>query len=259
MKNDKDYDMNDLPFTLTFAPKSQTTTYFVIRPILTEDIIPLTQLTASVFCSSEPLMSSLNFTLEEVLPFMKIIVENNVEKGMGVVCCLRSTGEYASVLLCEDMYEPTDARKKTCEISQGFEQKNAIMALALDPCLKAVKEYYEKPDKIFQTVNLKVAVTAPKFQGLGLMSKLVQFVVNEHPMTKLAKLFFTSASNKGSQTCFERAGFKTVYEIVYKNMNVKGEKPFEDMEENLKKKGLKPTDKFKFMVLHKSQGLLLSN
>ncbi len=236
-------------YSIAFSSQKNPDLEFEIRPLHQKDIEAVSRWAAESFANREPIFHCLGFTPEDLYEFMRTCAEKCAQTNTAVLCCEKSSGDYASLLFTEDLFDPTDAVKKAGELNPSFKEKDKIMGSAIVPCIMPVIHNYKKPDQPLQKLNIKIAITAPKYQGLGLITRLIKFALEEHPVLKKYKMYLACASNPGSLAGFERNGFKILTQSVYRDIEVEGRKVFETMEEELKMRGLKPAEKISVVQL----------
>jgi len=242
-----------ITFYSTFKPKKDSHLEFEIKPLSFDKIEEICKQVAEICSSTEPTVNTLGFTQEELYLLLLGIAEINVEQHIGIECFEKNSGEFAATLLTEDLFymkSPAKLLKATERLPHLHDRLDKSLAV-IKKCMKAVQNAYLKPELPLQSFRIEVAVCNPKFQGLGLMTEMVRFMIKEHPFLKFAKSIVIEATNPGTQLVFERNGFKTYYELSYKNFEYKGEKILAGVEDKTQEKGFKPAKKLKVMVYHR--------
>lgn len=241
---------------------------FEIKPFTKELKITdkVCEMVTKAFIEQEPINLSLSFNYEEYYPFVQAIAEKNAEKGLGVVAIEKKSKEIAAVILNEDLIDIIDAHSIACKKSESFIEKHEIMRAALKPLLEKVKEFYAHTNEQFKKINIKKICTAKKYQNLGLITRLIKYVITEHPLYIFADSFVTASSSASSQIAFAKNGFKSILEEDYENIKItKVDKDktsevfvFDKMEDLLTEKNIPNSPVFKVMYYEKKKDYIQS-
>lgn len=243
-----------ITFYTTYKSKKDSLHEFEIKPLSCEKVEEIAKIVAHICSTTDPVVNTLGFTQEELYLLLVGIAEINIEQHIGISCFEKRSGEFAAILLTEDLFYMKNPNK-ILEVTQRLPHLHDRLDKALaivKRCMKAVPKAYKKAEFPLQKLRIEVAVTHPKYQGLGLMTRMVHFLLHEHPYLKFAESVVTEATNPGTQTVFERNGFKSHYELSYKSFEYKGERVLEAVEQKTKEKGFKPAKKLKVMILEKN-------
>jgi hypothetical protein len=218
-------------YSAKFVTKKRPNIEFEIRPITSEIIPEVAREGARILTDSEPIATSIHFNLEEAFKFLTFLAFSNVQKNLGICMYNKTDNELAAALLNEDFYSPITNPQ---EIIKAYDETDQEGKKKLEKIVdmyktfgKQVPAYYKVPDAPLQVIHLIAGITIPKYKNLGLMTRLVKFMVNEHPLIRRARLIVTEATFPGSKIAFEKNGFKNVAQIHYKEFKLSsGERDF---------------------------------
>ena len=239
-------------FRVSYVPERKPELEFEICPMTSDRIEEINKTGAWVFCNFEAFFSSMNTSQEDMNVIFDMLGKSCLKSGLGLVCYEKKTGDIAAVIYNGDMSEHAslDDLIKLFR-SQGRHKLADIYVLLKDIVEageKACPEAYEAPEKYGEGLHLIIAACMPKYQGLGIITRMVEFMLNEHPLIKNYKHIVTEAFSIGSKIAFERNGFKTVNTLLFKEFEKDGKRPLAHIEESMKSRGLRPSDGSRCMV-----------
>lgn len=236
---------------------------FTIKPIPrdSKDIEKIATFITEIYVTQEPIHLTLEFTFEELFPYVKFVTEHSIKNYLGVIAYEYNSNEIAGVVILEDLNNikkesETEVFKRVGKFNEKYEKIN----VSIKPILERIAKYYSHNDCCHKKINVKFCCTANKYQNIGLMQRMLKFVVIEHPLFLEAEGFVTTATSITGQTAFTKNGFRTLvaedYDIMEIEINNKEEKPFELMEEKLTNKNLQSTSELKVMYFEKQIRLI---
>jgi len=242
-----------LNYCVTYVSEKDPMLQFEIRPLTRDLMKQVSDFISEIFTTLDPVNISLGITKEEFSLLSDQAVEIACNSNMGIVALEKFSQELASVLICVDKYDLKDINAIACENSESLRTKWNRWITGLKPFNEITNKYTQPSLQPLEKIYFKYAATNQKYAGHGLITRLIQFVMSEHPLTKAGKIFFGFCANLGSAIAFSRCGLRTITEMPYSDMEADGEKIFEGLERIVKEMGLKSPQAIRFLYLDRSE------
>jgi len=246
---------NSSDFAVTYVPEKNKDLEFEIRPMTNDRIAEINMITSGVFITMEPFWSSTGATHEDLHIVFEMLGNDCMKNGLGLACYEKKTGELAAAIYNGDAANEVtfDDQIEVAKV-QGRNKliENLLMLKDIaSQCEAAAPGTYKKPANKGEALHLNVVCCVPKYQNLGIITRMVRFMLNEHPVIKNYKHIVSEAYTPGSRIPFERNGFKVVHQVLFKDFEKDGKRPLAHIEDTLKSKGYRPSDGMRCMVYDK--------
>mmetsp|Transcript_27343 Transcript_27343/g.28440 ORF Transcript_27343/g.28440 Transcript_27343/m.28440 type:complete len:462 (-) Transcript_27343:107-1492(-) len=248
------------PFEAEYSSTKKKEFKFLIQPLNKASADPeklATEIT-SILITTEPIHLTLKFDFKELYPFILFSCINSIERGLGAIAYETTSKSIAAVILAEDLLSsPSEGALK---VSDSFKAKRHFITEAVKPLLAQTKEFFTS-SSLLNKIKFKIIATNTKFQNLGLMSRMINYLVHEYPLFANSEHFVAISSSITSQTSFMKNGFKMLASVDYSEIEVEESsnsgkdkkliKPFLDMEDVLTEKNLANSPELKILHLQK--------
>jgi len=241
-----EYDKEEIIFTSSRKEKSKT---FKISNATIKEIGEVCELHFDNFYNYEPLTIAIKPNREIFKEESFKNVRESFNNG-SYVFVIRELGseKIICVLIACDMFdhEPDSGCFKNEKERQPY---GGICNDIFDFIPTHEETSVEKPGEVMEIDTIS---TDANYWGFGLATKLIDYLINIHPITSTFKRYIINASNEGSKVIAEKNGFKIVQRARYdKFVNKKGEYPFIGIKQILINKKLPISEEGFVLILDK--------
>ena len=229
--NIKDYSNN---LEIEFSSTRKKEFKFIIQHLSTETckIEKVIDDIYSIFIKTEPFTIHLNIPKDELKSFITEVLENSVLKGLGAIAYEINSNSFAGIVLLEDLNDNITPYPNS--------QSHLVESLG-----KLNSDLNFKGTRL-KKLLFKILATKPEYQNIGLITRIIKFIVNEHLLFVHTDDFFSFSFNEMGHTAFSKNGFKTV-----KSKSICEEECLNDLEENLLSKNLCSPSEYKIFCFTK--------
>ena len=179
------------------------------------------KLITDIYTNHEITNNALGLTWEENNIYISFEIPKSVKLQTGIIVREKIFQHVVAVLTCEDLAIPSDFEAKTRQISPSYMEKGYLYDEYLDV---NKNDFYEKPEKPFQTVELSTFVVAEEYQGLGIATRMVQFLTEERPLVKRVDRYVAFATSTRSSELMRKCGMFLLQDLPYDKWKVNGKK-----------------------------------
>lgn len=215
---------------------------FKISKILPENSKETYDLFENVFYRYEPVTACLNYDKELFRKFYSSYIEFQIKNELCyMVQDVNKNNEIAAIIINNDhfnsIFNLVESTWQPKEIVEFLECQNDSI----------------KSTKLGEVLYIDFMVCKREYWGLGLMSKLTTYVLNDAPICKDFQKYYAICTNTGSMTVCERHGFKKIETIRFDEYrNREGVNPFANLKELAEKLEIKGAEEYCVLFLEKA-------
>lgn len=221
-------EMEHQPFFMQFITLKSGKT-ICLTEMNRHDIAEAAHLVALTFSLLNPLYVHLKISPSEAIPYFTEIIRRSVDEKMAFKACdnKKTMAVFISYDLFNSQIKPLDFSK-------------------VDSKVLFIPEMHQKlgpklfPKKNGVVVYLALLGTHPDSFGLGIANQISEIIWNQHPVVSTYPIVYSLFTSPISCKIGSLMGFRRLKSYHPKDyVNQKGEKPFETIEETVKKLKLK--------------------
>ena len=185
-------------FTHSFtAPKKQELALELV-PLTPENRDIILKKIGDTFSAYEPGMATVGFTSQDVQDHFLDLFDKSIKYNLGIVCQEAKTKAPVGAIIMQDLYDRVDYTKPSKEFSEELKLKAKKFLHMMVPHIMKMKDFYKTQDKPQLVIAVSMIGIFEGYEGLGIMSKMIEFAVNGVPYARESPVFETVASNPGS-------------------------------------------------------------
>ena len=228
-----------IDFRVSYKLPKRADLEFFIEPLKASDAGAAIKLTTDIYTQHEVTTSALGLTWEESNIYISFKISKSAELQTGIIVREKNSQHVVALLTCEDLAIPSDFEAKARQVSPSYMEKGYLYGEYLDA---NKNNFYEKPEKPFQTVEFSTFVVAEEYQGLGIATRMFRFLTEEHPLVKRVDRYVAFATSARSSEIMRKCGCILLQGLPYDKWEVNGKKVFPNMEEIQEKNNLVRTE-----------------